>query len=155
MTDYPDADLVSNLKQNIETNQSLLPDPEKPNITAEGYLWGASPANLLLHLPQGQSFDTLILADILFNHSQHEALLDTVKRTLRRSPEAQALVFFTPYRPWLYKKDMAFFDLAGEANFAVEKVLEEVMENVMFPEDKGDELLRRTVFGYRVAWKDV
>jgi nicotinamide N-methyltransferase len=47
---------------------------------------------------------------------------------------------------------MAFFDLVKEAGFAVEKVLEEKMEKVMFEKDPGDEELRRTVFGYVVKW---
>mgnify|MGYP001940504038 CR=1 FL=1 len=50
---------------------------------------------------------------------------------------------------------MAFFDLAREGGFVVEKVLEKVMESVMFPEDRGDEMLRRTVFGYALRWRDV
>ena len=50
---------------------------------------------------------------------------------------------------------MAFFDLCRDKGLRVEKVVEEVMENVMFEKDKGDELLRRTVFGYEVRWKDL
>jgi EEF1A N-terminal glycine/lysine methyltransferase len=61
-------------------------------------------------------------------------------------------VFFTPYRPWLYEKDMAFFELVREAGLSVEKVLERKMEKVMFDKDPGDEELRRTVFGYEVKW---
>ena len=62
------------------------------------------------------------------------------------------MVFFTPYRPWLYEKDMAFFDLCREAGLKVEKVLEHVLPEAMFPEDEGDEVLRRTVFGFEVRW---
>ena len=157
MTDYPDVALVSNLEQNIATNKHLLFNPEQPNITAAGYLWGASPSSILSHLlspSPSARFDLLILADILFNHSQHAALLSTVKQTLAHSRDARALVFFTPYRPWLYEKDMAFFDLAREGGFVVEKVLEEIMESVMFPDDPGDEKLRRTVFGYALRWDE-
>lgn len=46
-------------------------------------------------------------------------------------------MFFTPYRPWLLEKDLAFFNLAKEAGFTVEKILERVMEKVMFEEDPG------------------
>lgn len=156
MTDYPDADLIYNLEHNITINAQLMPDPQGPNIAPEGYVWGASPTKLILHLPpESTRFDTLILADILFNHSQHQALLKTVQKTLTRSAEARALVFFTPYRPWLYEKDMAFFDLAREGGFEVEKVLEEVLDEVMFPDDPGDEKLRRTVFGYILRWNEV
>lgn len=155
VTDYPDADLIANLEHNINANRHLLPNPAQPNITAAGYLWGAPPDKLLTSLPDPtKGFDLLILADILFNHSQHGALLSTVQQTLSHSADAQALVFFTPYRPWLYEKDMAFFDLAREGGFLVEKVLEEFMDTVMFPEDPGDEKLRRTVFGYALRWKE-
>lgn len=68
---------------------------------------------------------------------------------------------------------MAFFKLAVETGFAVEKIWEEVMEKVMFEKDIGvsrqgffscpeeyantlrvtqDELLRKTVFGYQLRW---
>jgi nicotinamide N-methyltransferase len=94
----------------------------------------------------------LILADLLFNHSEHGKLVATIRQTLARKPDARALVFFTPYRPWLYEKDMAFFELAQAAGFTVEKIVEEKMETVMFEDDPGDEELRRTVFGFVVMW---
>ena len=97
----------------------------------------------------------MILADLLFNHSEHSKLVSSVQQTLKSSSQARALVFFTPYRPWLLAKDMAFFDLAKNAGFVVKKVLETVMEKVMFEEDAGDERLRRTVFGYELSWREV
>ena len=121
---------------------------------AEGYRWGADVAPLLVHLDSSgkERFDVLILADLLFNHSEHAKLVGTIRETLAKTRESVALVFFTPYRPWLYEKDMAFFDLVREAGFIVEKILEEKMAEVMFKEDRGDEELRRTVFGYTVRW---
>jgi hypothetical protein len=56
---------------------------------------------------------------------------------LHHDSNAYALVFFTPYRPWLLKKDLAFFDSAKEAGFRVEKILEKLMDKVMFEEDPG------------------
>lgn len=152
VTDYPDVELIDNISFNI-SNSTTLPAPLK--IHAVGYLWGAETSQLRSYLPRAEreaGFDLLILADLLFNHSEHAKLVSTVQQCLKRSPEAQALVFFTPYRPWLLEKDLAFFDLAKEAGFVVEKLLEEVMEKVMFEEDPGDEKLRRTVFGYSLRW---
>lgn len=63
--------------------------------------------------------------------------MSTISFTLSHSPDAKALIFFTPYRPWLFEKDMAFFKLAVETGFAVEKIWEEVMEKVMFEKDIG------------------
>lgn len=152
VTDYPDADLIENLQYNIDTCFAL---PVRSSIAAEGYLWGASTEQLESHLPDEDKhagFDTLILADLLFNHSEHGKLINTVEQTLKKGLNSQALVFFTPYRPWLLEKDLVFFTLAQESGFKVEKIFEEIMERVMFEEDPGDELLRRTVFGYRLTW---
>lgn len=166
VTDYPDAELIDNLRYNIN-HCELLPEPR--SIVAQGYLWGAPIQDVIQHLPNmGDAFDVLILADLLFNHSEHAKLVKTVQLTLKKSLDAKAYVFFTPYRPWLLQKDLAFFDLAREAGFAVEKTFEKVMEKVMFEEDPGvslpragnehdtdvaqDELLRRTVYGYELTW---
>lgn len=98
-------------------------------------------------------FDILILADLLFNHSEHAKLVSSILQSLRKSKTSKALVFFTPHRPWLLKKDMVFFDIAREAGFVAKKILEKVMDSVMFAEDRGDELLRRTVFGFVLSWQ--
>jgi nicotinamide N-methyltransferase len=150
VTDYPDAELVENLKYNID-HCELLPEPR--NIAAEvcetcqmrgisltitqGYLWGAPTEVLTSHLSNEDRFDALILADLLFNHSEHTKLVKTVELTLKKTPEACAYVFFTPYRPWLLQNDLAFFDLAREAGFVVTKTLEKMMDKVMFEEDPG------------------
>ncbi len=97
-------------------------------------------------------FDLLVLADLLFNHSEHEQLVRTICMSLRKQPPSRALVFFTPYRPWLLQKDLAFFDVARAAGLNVEKLLEKVMDKVMFANDRGDELLRKTVYGYELRW---
>jgi nicotinamide N-methyltransferase len=156
VTDYPDPELVANLWVNIENLSLPETESEEKRIVAEGYCWGADATPLLAHLPTGtgkeKRFDVLILADLLFNHSEHGRLVQSIQATLSKKKDAKALVFFTPYRPWLYEKDMAFFNLVREAGFSVEKVLEEKMEKVMFEKDPGDEELRRTVFGYAVQW---
>jgi EEF1A N-terminal glycine/lysine methyltransferase len=95
---------------------------------------------LLDYLPEASralGFDTLILADLLFNHSEHGKLVNTVQQTLKKSASACALVFFTPYRPWLLEKDLAFFKVAEDAGFQVEKIFEKVMDKVLFEDDPG------------------
>ena len=135
VTDYPDAELVENLQWNVD-HCALL--PQARNIEAKGYLWGAETDKLVAGLPSGEDrFDILILADLLFNHSEHRKLVASVQQMLKRSPEAKALVFFTPYRPWLLPNDLAFFDLVKEAGFEVDKFFEHTMEKVMFEEDPG------------------
>jgi nicotinamide N-methyltransferase len=136
VTDYPDAELIDNLRFNI--THCALP----PSIVAEGYLWGAPIADIVRHLPENEEgFDVLILADLLFNHSEHAKLIRT-----------KAYVFFTPYRPWLLEKDLAFFDLAREAGFVVEKTFEKVMEKVMFEEDPGVSFSGIGLSGEGLTW---
>ena len=115
----------------------------------QGYLWGAS-----LSINMSASFDLLILADVVFNHTEHAKLVSSIHLMLRRTSTSRVLVFFTPYRPWLLEKDLEFFKSAKEGGFVVEKVLETVMEKAMFVDDRGDELLRRTVFGYELQWQE-
>lgn len=150
VTDYPDADLVANLQHNVDTcGVTFATTP----VVVKGYLWGNPTGELKACLDAGaDGFDVLILADILFNHSEHEKLVNTLSESLSKKLGSAALVFFTPYRPWLLDKDMAFFELARNRGFSVTKLLEQTMDKVMFDEDPGDELLRRTVFGYQVVW---
>ena len=160
VTDYPDQDLVENLKYNVRNCQldqnrggtigvevGPLPTFRYSLISYQGYLWGAALSSAL-----SPGFDLLILADLLFNHSEHTKLVKSISQTLRRTATAKALVFFTPYRPWLLKQDLAFFDLARQEGFVVEMKLEKLMDKVMFVEDRGDETLRRTVYGYELRW---
>ncbi|KIV97744.1 hypothetical protein PV10_01454 [Exophiala mesophila] len=149
VTDYPESDLISNLQYNIQHN---LTEADSP-ISAHGFLWGAPAQGLKDKLsPDADGFHLLILADILFNHSEHGKLLATLRDCLAKSNDAVALVFFTPYRPWLLEKDLNFFDIARAAGFTVEQVMEYTMEKVMFENDPGDQQLRRTVFGYTIKW---
>ena len=148
MTDYPDAELVENLQYNVDNCASLTPD-QRNILAVEGYAFGAPTERLLAHIPCSSSergygdgvgnkgFDTLILADLLFNHHCHAQLLQTVQRTLARTPSARALVFFSPYRPWLLDADLNFFTLAAEGGFMVQKVGEEMAEKAMFRDDPG------------------
>ncbi|KAJ4527373.1 hypothetical protein HRR83_000125 [Exophiala dermatitidis] len=152
VTDYPDPDLIMNLRYNIEHCSALA---DKSNIVADGFLWGSPAEPLKAHIGNGgdAGFDLLILADILFNHSEHAKLLATLRDCLKKSAESVALVFFTPYRPWLLEKDLHFFDIARADGFVVNKILERTMDKVMFENDPGDEKLRKTVFGYEVKWQ--
>ncbi|KAL8662760.1 MAG: hypothetical protein Q9202_004452 [Teloschistes flavicans] len=154
LTDYPDKDLVDNMQINVDAAKDVL--PLQSSIVVQGYVWGASTESLLTDLgSESGRFETLILADLLFNHSQHAALTSTIQATLKRSGSAKALVFFTPYTPWKYEKDMAFFDLAEDAGLRATQVVKRVMDKLMFKDDRGDELLRRTVFGYELTWANL
>ncbi|CCU75574.1 unnamed protein product [Blumeria hordei] len=162
MTDYPDADLVQNLARNAQEFKGEAARADAlaaTTLIAQGFCWGTDCEEVLKHLspqacvaPESLGFDVVILADLLFNHSEHAKLLASLQGTLKKKEHATALVFFTPYRPWLLPQDMAFFDLVRAAGMSVEKVMEEKTERAMFEEDPGDEELRKTVFGYIVKW---
>ena len=164
VTDYPDEELVRNLDYNIQ----YCCAGSDNGIVAEGYVWGQSVEHLLAHLDDspaaavGRGFDLLILADLLFNHSEHRKLVLSVQTLLKRTSEAVALVFFTPHRPWLFDKDLAFFELARNGGFVVKKVLERKVEKMVAEgpvrvsaRDGGDEPERRIVFGYELRWGDL
>ena len=112
-------------------------------LTAEPqpHRFGSDCRNVLSHLQSAHHrdilFDTLILADLLFNHSEHKALVTTIARTLARNGNARALVYFAPYRPLLFHKDLAFFDLAKEAGLEVHKIEENVLDQDPFPTERG------------------
>ena len=147
ITDYPDPDLIKNLEHNIEHSHV----DKASNTVAKGYLWGNPVEELIALLPRGSAgFDLLILADVVFNHSEHAKLIRSIAAGLSASPGARALIFFTPYRPWLFEKDMALFDLAKQEGFMVKKLMEKTLDRAMFENDPGDEKLRRTVFGYQL-----
>lgn len=147
------------------------------HLTRQPHLFGTDCRGLLSHLSTSKHpstlFDTLILADLLFNHSEHAALITSVTKTLARTTDARALVYFAPYRPLLFHKDMAFFDLAKKGGLEVRKIEENVVEKDPFETERGvsrdpaqvrrarlnadswitqDPLLRRTVFGYELTW---
>ncbi|WVQ79798.1 hypothetical protein IAT38_001898 [Cryptococcus sp. DSM 104549] len=165
VTDYPDEGLLENLRYNVEMN---VEEEGREGIVVDGHLWGHDTRPLQAHLPEGKHYDLLILSDLVFNHSQHDALIKTVESTLApsvstttpTSPNTSAplshpsiLVFFTHHRPHLADADNAFFPRLAQsgAGWAYEKVVEE-WAGAMFENDPGDEKVRGTVHGWR-AWR--
>ncbi|KAK4178682.1 putative nicotinamide N-methyltransferase [Triangularia setosa] len=160
-TDFPDPDLIATIQKNID-GCHLLPHLQSnipPNIIADGFVWGADPSTLLRHLPPPSptptpGFDVLILADLLFRHSEHGNMIKTIRETLKRTKEAKAYVVFCSYRPWLREKDLKFFELARDQGFNVEQILEKKMDKKLFEEDPGDEDILKTVTGWVVSWPE-
>lgn len=164
MTDFPDADIVATMQRNIdecdaatvEASVRTTPEGNKvaDRVDALGFVWGGDPEPLLARLPSEgpRGFDVLILADLLFRHSEHGALVKTIRETLNKAPESVAYVFFTSYRPWMRDKDMAFFDVARAAGFEVVQVLDKKLEKPLFENDPGDLEIQKTVSGFTVKW---
>ncbi|KAK2459829.1 hypothetical protein APHAL10511_008150 [Amanita phalloides] len=159
LTDYPDEPLLDNLRHNVEVN---IPDTLRHVVEVEGYIWGRNVSSLLRRLPDplvqsGSGFDLVILSDLIFNHSQHEALLSTCEQVLARSCNDNddatppcILVFYSHNRPGLAHKDMVFFHLAKQKGWTCEEVLKRKYAP-MFPDDPGDEDVRSTVHGWQLT----
>ncbi|QPG94465.1 Protein N-terminal and lysine N-methyltransferase efm7 [Epichloe festucae Fl1] len=168
-SDFPDPDLVANMQKNIdECDETVEPRGHMGRtIDAVGFVWGADPEPLLARLvvaPEGNGdgatrirrrrrFDVLVLADLLFRHSEHGALVKTIRETMRRSRGSAAYVFFTSYRPWKQDLDMNFFDVARDAGLEVEQVSERKLEKPLFEGDPGDLDVQKTVKGFELRWR--
>ncbi|KAI8370398.1 putative methyltransferase-domain-containing protein [Radiomyces spectabilis] len=159
VTDYPDDELIDNIRYNISSNLG-----DRSNIVADGYVWGTATDKLREHLPPNHTtYDVIILSDLVFNHSQHHALLRTC-RELLTPKTGRVYVFYTHHRPHLAHKDLEFFEIAQrpvlenvdpddrellgyglKADHFVKKKM-----HVMFEEDPGDEEVRATVHGWQL-----
>ncbi len=107
ISDYPDAELLANIHNNIsrcipEDMQShigtlfllLVIDPLMPSSDVVGHIWGRD-VSPLLHTHGSQTdekFDVIILADLVFNHSEHTHLLHTCAACLAPQGEVRTIV---------------------------------------------------------------
>ncbi|KAH7175886.1 hypothetical protein EDB81DRAFT_633394 [Dactylonectria macrodidyma] len=177
MTDYPDPEIVTVMQKNIDTcDETVEPRGSiSGTVDAMGFVWGADAVPLLARLRPGlaseapasaptsdsvtsqdatptERFDVLVLADLLFRHSEHGAMVKTIRETLRKTRDSVAYVFFTSYRPWKKALDERFFDLAREQGFEVEQVSERRLDKPLFDNDPGDLDVQKTVRGFAVRW---
>jgi nicotinamide N-methyltransferase len=161
VTDYPDTELIENIQYNVDHNISA---PQKSNVIVDGYVWGTATDTLRSYLPASQTtYDVLILSDLVFNHSQHHAMLKTC-RALLTPKTGRVYVFYTHHRPHLAHRDLEFFEIAQRPirddveeedrdllgyGFKADHFMTQKM-NVMFEEDPGDEEVRATVHGWQL-----
>ena len=155
VTDYPDVDLVKTMQKNVGEMEEVV-ESAKGRVRVKGYIWGRDVEPLLEELEEKdrKGFDVLILADLLFRHSEHGNMVKSIQKALKKARESVAYVVFTSYRPWLKEKDLAFFDTAREAGFVVEKVLERKLDKPLFEGDPGDLDVQKTVTGWSVKWPE-
>ncbi|KAJ7207289.1 nicotinamide N-methyltransferase [Mycena haematopus] len=146
LTDYPDPELVANLDHNVRENL-----PRDHRVSVQGYIWGRPVGPLLRGLPSGSDrFDLVIMSDLVFNHSQHDALLQTCAGCLAPTEGSCVLVFYTHHRPHLADRDMEFFAKARGLGWRCEEVVTRRFAP-MFPEDGGSEEVRGTVHGWKMS----
>ena len=149
-TDYPDADLITN----IQTNFDMLKEEASlaPHLVT-GYIWGQDLRPLVgrdttddkPELTDAEKFDLCILSDVVFNHNQHHALLETCRKALKST--GRALVVFSPHRPWLLEDDLQFFTTCEEHQLKAEKI-EMVNWKPMFDEDPETVEIRLRIYAY-------
>ncbi|KAJ1964873.1 Protein N-terminal and lysine N-methyltransferase efm7 [Dispira parvispora] len=173
VTDYPDHDLMDNIRFNTE--RCLSESVRQRCLHVQGYLWGSDVSPLLqcikrtppvvgTTVDQGASpsetlsvkspkFDVIIMCDLIFNHSQHHAMLRTCRECLSTDPlqPGTVYVFFTHHRPHLAHRDMDMFRMAREEyGFHVEEFMTKTLPP-MFENDPGDRNVRATVHCYRMT----
>ncbi|KAL5638701.1 hypothetical protein ACGC1H_003158 [Rhizoctonia solani] len=187
ITDYPDAILLDNITRNVDHN---IPSGIRSKVKTQGYIWGTDPEKLFRCVDctplvgessedalviKPDAFDVIILSDLVFNHSQHSALLDTCEVALRPARRLEdvaqgemksadpkklshedggstittpcVLVFFSHHRPQYAARDLNFFEWAKDRGWICEQVVQTKMK-AMFPDDPGDEDIRSTVHGW-------
>eukprot|EP00033_Pygsuia_biforma_P003345 GCRY01003665.1.p1 GENE.GCRY01003665.1~~GCRY01003665.1.p1 ORF type:complete len:279 (+),score=58.92 GCRY01003665.1:239-1075(+) len=164
-TDYPDKDLVDNIRINFEEN---LPSALLPRCHARGHLWGSDCNELCAMLPVDtpsgacpcpdccQKYDVVLMTDLIassLTQKAYPALLQSARDCVAK--HGQVLVSFTHHHPEREKQDLSFFELAAsDYNFKVEKVASRVFDRPMFePKDSanvGERLILRTVHFYRL-----
>ncbi|KAK9899677.1 hypothetical protein P389DRAFT_2672 [Cystobasidium minutum MCA 4210] len=151
VTDFPDSSLISNLQRNIDAN---IPAESQASIIAEGYTWGSKVDKLIRHLDNPEKgFNTILAADLVFNHSQHLALLKTCEACFSGSERPVLLCFYSHHRPTkeLIAKDEGFVKLAEERGWKAERVVRKTDAGPAFPEDGGDLAIRSTVHGFKLT----
>jgi nicotinamide N-methyltransferase len=104
----------------------------------QGFTWGSRPDKLLAHLSSSSSnsssaaslFDLVLLSDLVFNHSQHSALLDTCEATT--GPDGILLCFYAHHRPkpQFVERDEGFLQLARDRGWTVERIVEDKQAGV-------------------------
>ncbi|KAK2056206.1 nicotinamide N-methyltransferase [Colletotrichum caudatum] len=181
VSDFPDVDIVQTMQKNVDEAGGLegvvvpkgyvwgadvaplleiIAEPEREQPAGAGGRNEETTTTTTTTAGSSSSsggkkkFDVLVLADLLFRHSEHGKLVDTIWGAMARERGAVAYVFFTSYRPWLRHKDLAFFDVARGRGLVVEQVLETKMERPLFEGDPGDVEVQKTVSGFEVRWPE-
>lgn len=136
MTDYPDPELVENMRHNASLAAPMI--PSSSSLHVDGYKWGNPVEPLFEYLPEGgKGFDLLIMADVVYNYPEHPNLIKIMQQCLKKTSDAVALVVFTPYEPWFLPRTQTFFPRAENSGFEVTNVFEKVMDTVLFENDPG------------------
>jgi len=146
ITDFPDAILLENIEYNVK---QTIPENLSKNVTVIGHAWGRDIEQLVdvIKPVHRSKYDVILCSDLVFNHSAHIALLQTIVFCL--ADNGIVYMTFSHHRPWLMDKDLAFFSTAQQSpfNLIVEKIASKMMWP-MFPNDPGPAEIRQQVHFY-------
>ncbi|KAK4057986.1 Protein N-terminal and lysine N-methyltransferase efm7 [Microbotryomycetes sp. JL221] len=181
ISDFPDPALVNNIAKNIELNVESHRASGAAESAAIGFTWGSSPSSMFEKIRDenepNRKFDLILLSDLVFNHSQHGALLDSCEALLAQAPSNSemnssttsslewqptvdlsdpaldtpaVLCFFSHHRPTdaLIEADLGILSMAKSKGWNVKRVWKDDGAGPAFPEDEGDLCIRSTVHGY-------
>ncbi|KAL0211592.1 hypothetical protein RCL1_005218 [Eukaryota sp. TZLM3-RCL] len=110
LTDYPDEDLVANLALNRDTHLNST------NSLVLPLKWGSYSS-----FPLNEVFDIIIASDLVFNHSCHHELAETISHFLK--PTTGVCYFaFSHHRPPLVDKDISFFSILSDYDLQFELI---------------------------------
>lgn len=157
-TEYPDPELLQVLQHNIDRLVALQKKAradaaiESQTLLAQGLRWDQQDTLAAMRADHASGYDILILSDLLFNHSQHRALLTATTRLSH--PHSLVLVAFSHHRPKFIKEDLDFFRMASE-EFQFHVQLQDTFQyEPMFKEDPGDPSIRSQVYFYTMTRQD-
>lgn len=142
-TDYPDTNLIENLQYNCS---------KYPNIDVVGHQWGKD-VTPILKANNNEKFDVAILADLIFNHTCHKQLLQSLTSLLKKDDGSYALVTYSHHRTHLVKEDLNFFKLARRKfGLNVEEV-GTMKHPPMFKDDLGPLEVRTTAHFVKMTFR--
>lgn len=100
-----------------------------------------------------KGFDLVIMADCIFNRSEHKQLLWTLVHTLdKRNPSAKCICSFSHHDPQYTEQDLNFLELAREAGLTCTCIGEEKRQSYPFVENDGMDERRGWVYVYQITW---
>ena len=144
-----DRVLVEAMDLNIASFASAAPNCKMFSVP---YIWGKD-VDVLCTEPMGKGnlFGVVIMADCIFNRSEHRQLLWTLCHTMSR--EGICLCTFSHHDPQYREQDLNFLKLADEAGLMCTCIGVEKHQSFPFVENDGLDDQRGFVYFYTIRWK--
>lgn len=118
-TDYPEESIINNIRYNAQQNGVA------GKVNAQGLLWAESDT-------LGQRFEHIFMADLIFNHREHNALVAMIKHYLADGGVCHVL--YSHHVPTRRDKDLKFFVICSSVGLIVTDQPKTFTDR-MFPED--------------------